>query len=136
MTDPAPSSEDPLFVRRLDQQPAEPPVPTQPTTASEATMLTGNHSTSRFRNAFLRYQTAMRMPNLAADNSQLYLVRMTIGLFESDTTGQLGREYNEEMGQNRRFEAMFIIDRSRPVGFIPGQTLNARDVVVFEKYYQ
>jgi hypothetical protein len=29
---------------------------------------------------------------------------------------------------------MFIVDRSIPVGFIPGQDLNARDVVVFESY--
>jgi len=79
----------------------------------------------------------MRMPNLASDNSQTYVIRMTVGLFEVDPVNQsLGREYNEELGLNERYEAMFIIDRSRPVGFIPGQPLNARDVVVFEKYYQ
>jgi hypothetical protein len=48
----------------------------------------------------------------------------------------MGREYNEDIGQNQRYQAMFIIDRSRPVGFLPGQNLNARDVVVFEKYFQ
>lgn len=136
LTDPSATAGHPLFVREQDQQPVEPNDPVPPTAPGGPTMQVGDYSHSRFRNAFTRYQTAMRMPNLASDNSQLYLVRMTIGLFETDPLGQLGREYNEEMGQNRRYEAMFIIDRSQPVGFIPGQTLNARDVVVFEKYYQ
>jgi hypothetical protein len=71
---------------------------------------------------------------------------MTIGFFEVDETWNnlapgfvwrsMGREYNEDIGQNQRYQAMFIIDRSRPVGFLPGQNLNARDVVVFEKYFQ
>ncbi|HBJ36015.1 MAG TPA: hypothetical protein DDZ51_14955 [Planctomycetaceae bacterium] len=62
---------------------------------------------------------------------------MTIGLFEVDPeTHSLGREYNEEIGQNERFRGMFIIYRSRPVGFIPGEDLNVRDAIVFERYFQ
>lgn len=91
----------------------------------------------RNRNAFLRYQTLMRMPNLVSDNSQLYLIRLTMGFFEVDAnTGSLGREYNEDLGQNKRYKAMYIIDRSKEVGFIPGQDLNARDVVLYESYSQ
>lgn len=91
----------------------------------------------RNRSAFLRYQTLMRMPNLVTDNSQLYLIRLTMGFFEVDAnTGSLGREYNEDLGQNKRYRAMYIIDRSKEVGFIPGQDLNARDVVLFESYMQ
>ncbi|WP_372725623.1 hypothetical protein, partial [Novipirellula sp.] len=77
----------------------------------------------RGRNPFLRYQTVMRMPNLASDNSQVFLVRLTMGFFEVDPTNinSLGREYNEAIGENQRYQAMFIIDRSIPVGFIPGQ---------------
>ncbi len=91
----------------------------------------------RNRNAFTRYQTLMRMPNLVTDNSQLYMIRMTIGFFEVDAnTGNLGREYNEELGQNKRYRAMYIIDRAKEVGFKPGQNLNARDVVLFESYTQ
>jgi len=91
----------------------------------------------RNRSAFLRYQTLMRMPNLVSDNSQLYLIRLTMGFFEVDAnTGSLGREYNEDLGQNKRYKAMYIIDRSKEVGFIPGQDLNARDVVLYESYSQ
>lgn len=88
-------------------------------------------------NPFLKYQTLMRMPNLVSDNSQTFLIRMTVGFFEvdADNTTSLGREYGESMGQTQRHRAMFIIDRSIPVGFKPGQNLNARDTVVFERYY-
>ncbi|MFG0266214.1 MAG: hypothetical protein ACF8AM_13865 [Rhodopirellula sp. JB055] len=97
-----------------------------------------NLSQDRNRNAFLKYQTVNRMPNLASDNSQTFLVRMTLGFFEVDptNTNNLGAEYNEDKGENQRYHAMFIIDRSVPVGFIPGQDVNARDTVVFERYFQ
>lgn len=124
-------TEEPLFVRDVAQQPL-------PSTTPNT-----DHSQNRQRDAFIRYQTLMRMPNLAADNSQTYVVWMTIGFFEVDENitnsvppPSLGREYNEDIGQNQRYQAMFIIDRSKPVGFKPGEDLNARDVVVFEKYFQ
>lgn len=134
---PNPTNENATFVRQTNQVPMEPTTPAPPTDATLATLDAGDFSASRLRNPYTRYQTAMRMPNLASDNSQTYVIRVTIGLFEVDPiTQSLGREYNEELGLNERYEAMFIIDRSRPVGFIPGQSLNARDVVVFEKYNQ
>ncbi|MBB3204578.1 hypothetical protein FHS27_000342 [Rhodopirellula rubra] len=102
-----------------------------------AEQLTGTHLDSE-SNPFMRYQTLLRMPNLASDNSQVFVVRLTLGLFEVDPndTDSLGAEYNEAIGQNRRYRAMFIVDRSVPVGFVPGKDLNARDTVVFERFYQ
>jgi hypothetical protein len=117
-----PSNTNPLFVRDIGQNPVS---------------STTNFDMDRNRNAFLRHQTLMRMPNLVSDNSQTFLIRMTLGFFEVDAdTLSLGREYNEDVGQNERFQAIFIIDRSRPVGFVPGKDLNARNVVIFEKFYQ
>jgi hypothetical protein len=46
----------------------------------------------------------------------------------------LGR--NVDIGQNTRFHATFVVDRSIPVGFIPGQDINAQDIVIFESYAQ
>lgn len=111
----------PLFVRGITQ------VPTAATSVDQ----------NRSRNAFMQYQTLMRTPNLVSDNSQVFVVRLTLGLFEVDAdTLNLGREYNEDIGQQERYEAMFIIDRSRPVGFIPGRDFNVKDVVLFERFYQ
>ena len=93
---------------------------------------------NRQRNPLMRYQTLMRMPNLVSDNSQVFLVRLTMGFFEVDPTdtSSLGAEYNETIGQNQRHRAMFIIDRSIPVGFDPGKDLNARETIIFERFYQ
>ncbi|HBV64310.1 MAG TPA: hypothetical protein DEF45_14960 [Rhodopirellula sp.] len=112
-----------MFVRRADQAPI--------TTGGN------NPSLDRLRNPFMRQQTLMRMPNLVSDNSQVFLVRMTVGFFEVDAATQsLGREYNAEVGRSQRYQGTFVIDRSIPVGFSPGNDLNARDVVIFESYAQ
>ncbi len=89
------------------------------------------------RNPFAHYQTLMRMPNLVTKESQVFIVRLTMGLFEVDSdTLSLGREYKEDVAQNQRHQMLYIIDRSKPVGFIPGQDLNARDVVIYERRLQ
>tara|TARA_R110002049_G_scaffold2750_6_gene22051 strand:- start:4596 stop:10427 length:5832 start_codon:yes stop_codon:yes gene_type:complete len=92
----------------------------------------------RNRNPFLRYQTLMRMPNLVSDNSQTFLIRMTMGFFEVDANdiASVGQEYNASIGQNNRYRATFMVDRSIPVGFVAGQNLNARDIVIYESYDQ
>lgn len=97
-----------------------------------------NYYQDRNKNAFLRYQSLMRMPNLVTDSSQTFEVRLTLGFFEVNSTNvnDLGIEYKEDQGENQRYHAMFIIDRSVPVGFIPGQDVNARDTVIFERYFQ
>ncbi len=91
----------------------------------------------RFRSPFMKYQTLMRMPNLVSDNSQVFVIRLTLGFFEVDAnTMSLQKEYNADISQNKRYQATFVIDRSIPVGFDPGQDMNARDVVIFESYAQ
>jgi hypothetical protein len=118
-----------------------PPTPPAPSLfvrdGGEIPLPTTNLHHDRFRNAFMRYQTLMRMPNLVSDNSQVFLIRMTLGFFELDAATQtLQTEYNVDIGQNKRYHATFVVDRSIPVGFVPGEDLNARDIVVFESYQQ
>ena len=88
-----------------------------------------NHS----RNALLQYQTLTRMPNLVADNSQVFLIRLTLGFFEVQVDGGtkgLGREYNSDTGMSERYKATFVVDRSIPVGFA-GKDLNAPECCCF-----
>ena len=95
-------------------------------------------------NPLMRYQTLMRMPNLVSDNSQVFVIRLTLGFFEvsasdimdPNAVDSVGREYKAEQGENRRYTAMFIVDRSIPVGFVPGEDLNTRDTVIYESYDQ
>ena len=99
--------------------------PNFPSQRPEATSLPQH---DRYRNAFMRYQTLMRMPNLAADNSQVFVIRLTLGFFEVDPATQNLRD--------QRYQATFVVDRSLPVGFEAGRDLNARDIVIFESYEQ
>ena len=123
-----------LFVRVAAQSPEVAPLNNGPISVLPTSLFLHH---DRLRNPFMRYQTLMRMPNLVSDNSQTFLVRLTIGFFEVDAETQgLQDEYNADVGKNERYEATFVIDRSIPVGFKPGEDLNARDVVVFESYGQ
>ena len=102
---------------------------------------TGDPHRNVDRNPFANYQTLMRMPNLVTKESQVYAVWITMGLFEASIdpatdTISLGQEYQQDIGQNQRYQMLYIIDRSRPVGFRPGQDLNARDVVIYERRLQ
>ena len=45
----------------------------------------------------------------------------------------LGVEIGGDTGEATRHRAFFIIDRSIPVGFIPGQKLNVLDTVVLKR---
>ncbi len=123
--------------RQFVRDPSEFPVTPRWTQWQTASPINDNFHRDRARNPAMKYQTLMRMPNLVSDNSQIFLIRMTVGFFEVDAsnTANLGAEYGESTGQTQRHRAMFIIDRSIPVGFKPGQDLNARDTVVFERYY-
>jgi hypothetical protein len=124
------------YVRDIRQTPVAPRVPE--IEAGTFTPLATTIHLDRNRNPFMRYQTQMRMPNLASDNSQTFMIRLTLGFFEVDpnNTASLGQEYREDTGEAQRYRGLFIVDRSIPVGFRPGEDLNARDVVVFERFYQ
>jgi len=112
----------PFFVRGVAELPVVNPV--DPSV---------NPASNRLRNPFMRYQTLMRMPNLVSNNSQVFLIRMTMGFFEVDAdSGELGDEYRANEGMSERFKGTFVIDRSIPVGYQPGVDLNTRDVVIFE----
>lgn len=86
------------------------------------------------RNSFFRYQTLMRMPNLTSNNSNTFAVWVTIGYFEVDPTSlAVGDEYGMEQGTSTRPRAFYIIDRSVPVDYVPGQDTNIRNQILLER---
>ena len=95
----------------------------------------GGPHQGRDSNPFMKYQTMMRMPNLVSKQSNVFVMRMTMGFFEvsAGNTANLGAEYNENIAQNKRHKMMYIIDRSKAVNFIPGQNTNVRDTVIYER---
>ena len=85
------------------------------------------------RNAFTRYQRAMRLPNLVTDQSNVFAVWVTVGLFEYDPINGFGREYVNASGEEQRERSFYIIDRTVPVGFIPGEDLNTEKTILLRR---
>jgi hypothetical protein len=85
------------------------------------------------RNPFTRYQRAMRLPNLVTDQSNVFAVWVTVSLFEYDPITGFGREYVNASGDAERERAFYIIDRTVPVGFIPGEDINTEKTILLER---
>jgi hypothetical protein len=99
------------------------------------------------RNAYFRYQPYAKLANMLTTNSNTFAVWETIGYFEveANPTGvdiahpdgyQLGAEMRFEDGGTRRPRAFYIIDRSIPAAFEPGQAHNVERCVLQRRYLE
>jgi hypothetical protein len=82
---------------------------------------------------FFRYQTVSRLTNLVTVRSNVFAVWVTIGFSTSPTSWS---EAGIDTGEIRRHRGFFIIDRSIPVGFEPGQDHNVRDAILVRRILQ
>jgi len=78
--------------------------------------------------SFFRYQTAVRLSNMATPRSNVYAVWITVGYFP---TGQ-----TTEAEPLKRHRGFFIYDRSIPVGYEPGRNNNVRDGILLRRIIQ
>jgi hypothetical protein len=85
------------------------------------------------QNAFTRYQRAMRLSNLTTDQSNVFAMWVTVALFEYDPVTGFGKEYTNSAGEPERERAFYIIDRTVPVGFLPGEDLNTDQTVLLKR---
>ena len=86
------------------------------------------------RNAHFSYQALQRLSNLVTCRSNVYALWLTIGYFEVDpATLQLGQEVGLDTGTVQRHRAFYIIDRSIPVAFEPGQNHNVDKCVLLRR---
>ncbi|AMV31144.1 hypothetical protein VN12_03435 [Pirellula sp. SH-Sr6A] len=81
---------------------------------------------------FDRMQRAMRLPNMVTNQSNVFAVWVTVSLFEYDPINEFGNEYLGADGRPVRDRKFFIIDRSVPVGYKPGETLNADRTIMLQ----
>jgi len=99
------------------------------------------------RNPYFAYRGISRLSNLVGAHSNVYGVWITIGNFEliehaggpsaSHPDGyELGAEIGSDSGEIERHRAFYIIDRSKPVGYIPGQNLNVDRAVLLRRYIE
>ena len=85
------------------------------------------------QNAFIRNQRAMRLPNLITNQSNVFAVWVTVSLYEYDPITGFGNEYLDDLGEPKRERSFYIIDRSLPVGFKPGENLNTDRTILLHR---
>jgi hypothetical protein len=78
-------------------------------------------------------QRSMRLPNITTNQSNVFAVWVTVGLFEYDPISGFGEEYVTETGGVQRERKFYIIDRTIPVGFKQGEDLNTRRTILLER---
>jgi hypothetical protein len=70
---------------------------------------------------------------------------MTVGYFEVEPTPpsvahpegwMLGQEVGADSGELVRHRSFYIIDRSIPVGHLPGQKLNTDDCILLRRFIE
>jgi hypothetical protein len=101
------------------------------------------------RNPYFRYQGYQKLGNILTTRSNCFAVWITIGYFEVEEnrpTGgamvfdaahpdgyRLGQEVGIDTGEVTRHRGFYMIDRSIPVGFMPGSRLNTDDCVLVRR---
>jgi hypothetical protein len=72
--------------------------------------------------------------NLVTTQSNVYAVWVTMTYFQTQVTHQtLMRELWDETGATERHRAFYIIDRSIPVAFEPGENHNVDDAILVRR---
>lgn len=96
-------------------------------------------------NPMLRYQAYQRLGNIAGNQSNVFAVWITIGYFEVEPHAvdadhpdgwALGQELGNDTGDINRHRAFYIIDRSIPVGYVPGEDLNVEDTIMLKRFIE
>ncbi|OYP32178.1 hypothetical protein CGZ80_20495 [Rhodopirellula sp. MGV] len=89
------------------------------------------------RDSYFKYQEASRLANLTSSHSNVFVVRMTASYFVVDpTTGALNEEYTNSTGEPLRRKNTYVIDRSIPVGFLPGRPSNSLNTIIYSEVQQ
>ncbi len=91
------------------------------------------------RNPIKDFLPMTRLEKLTTNQSNVFAVYLTVGLFEvqvNPATGEerIGIEYGADRGKAERFRAFYVIDRSKPVGYQVGVDHNVENTVLIRRY--
>lgn len=86
------------------------------------------------KHASVHYQDTSRLGNLTTAHSNVFAVWMTLSYFECSEQDGLLQEHKVSTGENKRYRSFFLIDRSIPVGYRPGEDLNVENTVLIRRY--
>ncbi|MEO1618692.1 MAG: hypothetical protein AAFV88_22775 [Planctomycetota bacterium] len=86
------------------------------------------------RDPHFRFKDSARMANVTTHHSNVFLIRLTMGYFVVDAqTGAVGQEYSDETGEPIRSKATYMVDRTIPVGFLPGRDLGVDRTILYSE---
>lgn len=89
------------------------------------------------RNPVMRNHALTRIANLTTTRSNVYAIWITVGYFEVDKiTGQLGAEKGSDTGEISRHRAFYMVDRSIPVAFQPGENHNVDRCILVRRFIE
>lgn len=90
------------------------------------------------RHSYFRHQTLHRLSNTLTTRSNVYACWITVGYFEipDGSTGSLGQELHADTGEVKRHRAFYLIDRTIPVGFQPGENHNVDRAILVRRYIE
>ena len=71
-----------------------------------------------------------RLGSVATTRSSVFSIWITIGYFEVDQYGRIGRELGSDEGETQRNRAFFMVDRSIPVACEPGRNHNVDQAIL------
>ena len=71
-----------------------------------------------------------RLGSIATTRSSVFSIWITVGYFEVDQFGRIGRELGSDEGQVQRNRAFYMVDRSIPVASEPGKNHNVDQAVL------
>jgi hypothetical protein len=114
---------------------------------------TASTTSTHHRNSFFRYNTLRRLGNMVTTRSNVYAIWITVGYFEVEPNipaGQIypvvdvfhpdgfrvGQELGLDTGQIRRHRAFYMVDRTIPVAFQPGENHNVDRCVLLRRYIE
>ena len=106
------------------------------------TPLLAGTSTNAYENssqhAYFRYQHLSRTSNMVTTHSNVYAVWITVGFFAVDPMNPsiIRQEIGVDTGDVQRHRGFFLVDRSIPVAYEPGENHNVRKCIVLERFLE
>ena len=100
------------------------------------------------RNSIFRYDMRQRLGNLVTTRSSVFAIWITVGFFEVDLENSpdiaspvrgdivFGEEIGSDSGEVQRYRGFYLVDRSIPVGFEPGEDHNVDQAILASSIIQ
>jgi hypothetical protein len=132
-SDPIQNNGSPTLNPPATTTPSPPSYNTNQSLVSADTSVGGTINEELALQPFVNYQRQMRLFNLTTNQSNVFAVWLTVGLFEYDEINGIGAEYIGSNGSPERTRSFYIIDRSIPVGFAPGKSYNSEKTILLRR---